>query len=265
VSQLDGETIPHQLTVCTTNTGDLYVRLDISHVVIDAMSVAILESDLCQAYDSSLPASTQSDAYENYVAFAQSQTSDSAYSYWATYLEDAEPCRLPLERPQSDSDVTDTLTQLDVSLSSSGSDIEFFCRGTDWTASTLLYFAWALTLRAFTRSEDVCFGTLTSGRLVPVDGIDGAIGQFSNMSVCRILMGRDLRLDEAALRLQEDYSNVLAYQAFPLVEIARAAGIPMDKLTSTAINVQYEPESTEEKKHSLSLIPVSAMDPISVS
>ncbi|KAL3447165.1 hypothetical protein BJX65DRAFT_308229 [Aspergillus insuetus] len=263
VSQLDGETTPHQLTVCTTNTGDTYVRLDISHVVIDAMSIAILESDLCQAYDLSLPASTQSDAYENYVAFAQSQTSDSAYSYWATYLEDAEPCRLPLERPQSDSDVTNTLTQLDVSLSSSGSDIDSFCRGTDWTASTLLYFAWALTIRAFTRSDDVCFGTLTSGRLVPVDGIDGAIGQFSNMSVCRVLMGREMNVDEVALRLQEDYSNVLAYQAFPLVEIARAAGIPMDELTSTAINVQYEPKSTEEKKHSLSLIPVSGMDPIS--
>jgi hypothetical protein len=59
-----------------------------------------------------------------------------------------------------------------------------------------------------------------------VDGIDGAIGQFSNMAVCRILTGRDLRVDEAALRLQEGYSTVLAYQAFPLVEIARAAGIP---------------------------------------
>ncbi|KAL2851264.1 hypothetical protein BJX68DRAFT_266172 [Aspergillus pseudodeflectus] len=263
VSQLDGETTPHQLTVCTTDTGDVYVRLDISHVIIDAMSMAILETDLRQAYDSSLPVGTQSDAYENYVTFAQNQTSDSAYSYWQAYLEDVEPCRLPVERRPTDTGLVDTLTQLDVSLSSSGLDIESFCRGTDWTASTLLYFAWALTLRAFTRSDDVCFGTLTSGRLVPVDGIDGAIGQFSNMSVCRVRMGREMEVDEVALRLQEDYSNVLAYQAFPLVEIARAAGIPMDELTSTAINVQYEPASTLEEKHSLSLIPISGMDPIS--
>ncbi|KAL2858512.1 hypothetical protein BJY01DRAFT_241841 [Aspergillus pseudoustus] len=263
VSQLDGETTPHQLTTCTTDTGDVYIRLDISHVIIDAISMSILESDLRRAYDSSLPTGTQSDAYENYVKFSQNQTSDSAYRYWQAYLEDVEPCRLPLEQHQSDTDLANTLRQLHISLSSSGSDIDAFCRGTDWTASTLLYFAWALTLHAFTRSNDVCFGTLTSGRLVPVDGIDGAIGQFSNMSVCRVRMGREMEVNKAALRLQEDYSNVLAYQAFPLVEIARAAGILMDELTSTAINVQYEPASTEEVKHSLSLIPVSGMDPIS--
>lgn len=265
VSQLDGETNPHQLTVCTTDTGEVYARLDISHVVIDAISMAILESDLRQAYDSSLPSGAQGDAYQNYVALSQKQLAGPAYKYWQTYLEDVEPCRLPLERCQSDNQTAGTLKQLDISLSNSGAEIDSFCRGTDWTASSLLYFAWALTLRAFTRSDDVCFGTLTSGRLVPVDGIDGAVGQFSNMSVCRIHMEGGLTMDEVALCLQEDFSNVLSYQAFPLIEIARAAGVPMEDLSSTAINVQYEPPSTHEKTHSLSLAPVSAIDPISVS
>lgn len=265
VSQLDGETNPHQLTVCTTDTGEVYARLDISHVVIDAMSMAILESSLCQAYDAALPSGVQSDAYQNYVALSQKQLSGPAYKYWQNYLADVEPCRLPLERRQTDDQTTGTLQQLDISLSNSGSEIDSFCRGTDWTASSLLYFAWALTLRAFTRSDDVCFGTLTSGRLVPVDGIDGAIGQFSNMSVCRIRMDGGLTMDEVALCLQEDFSHVLSYQAFPLIEIARAAGVPMEELTSTAINVQYEPPSSQEKTHSLSLAPVSGMDPISVS
>ncbi|KAL5362552.1 hypothetical protein BJX96DRAFT_186106 [Aspergillus floccosus] len=263
VGQLDGETSPHQLTICSTDTGDVYMRLDISHVIIDAMSMAILESDFCQAYDSSLPTAPQSQAYEDYVAFSQKQSSGPAYSYWQNYLEGVEPCRLPLETCQPEDQATDALSQLDILLVNSGAEIDSFCRGTDWTASSLLYFAWALTLSAFTRSDDVCFGTLTSGRLVPVDCIDGAIGQFSNMSVCRVRTARDLALDEAALCLQEDFSNVLSYQAFPLIEIARAAGVPMEELTSTAINVQYEPVSMHEEKQSLSLTPVSGKDPIS--
>ncbi|KAL4787135.1 hypothetical protein BJX76DRAFT_354543 [Aspergillus varians] len=262
VSQLDGETIPHQLTVCITDTGEIYARLDISHVVIDAMSITIIEGDLCQAYDSFLQPGTQSDAYQNYVIFSQSQSTGPASKYWQTYLENVEPCRLPSDSRQSDNNAADALEQLNLSLSNSASEIESFCHGTDWTASSLLYFAWAMTLRAFTRSNDICFGTLTSGRLVPVDGIEGAVGQFSNMSVCRIRMA-DVTVSEIAMCLQEDFSSVLAYQAFPLIEIARAAGVPMEDLTSTAINVQYEPSSTKGKKYSLSLTPVGGKDPVS--
>jgi hypothetical protein len=78
-------------------------------------------------------------------------------------------------------------------------------------------------------------------------------------------MTPDLTLDKAALCLQKDFSNVLSYQAFPLIEITRAAGVPMEDLTLTAINVQYKPASSQAMKQSFSLVPVSRKDPISVS
>jgi hypothetical protein len=70
VSQLDGETCLHQLTICTTDTWDAYIRLDISHVIINAISMAILESDFCRAYNASLSAGSQSRAHKDYVAFS---------------------------------------------------------------------------------------------------------------------------------------------------------------------------------------------------
>lgn len=49
--------------------------------------------------------------------------------------------------------------------------------------SNSLQGGWAFVLRAFTGSEDVCFGYLTSGRNFPVDRIDEIVGPLISMLV----------------------------------------------------------------------------------
>ncbi len=57
-----------------------------------------------------------------------------------------------------------------------GVSISNFCQGT-----------WAFVLRAFTGSEDVCFGYLASGRDVSVDRIDEIFGPLISMLVlCQV-------------------------------------------------------------------------------
>ena len=142
-----------------------------------------------------------------------------------------------------------------------------FCRQTDWTASNLLYFAWAMALGAFSGSDDVCFGVLTEGRHVPVKNIQYTVGQIANMAVCRVRLAPHLSLDQAALSLQENYGHILSFQTFPLSEIARAAGVTLQELASTAINVQYAlPDNGSEPcESSLTFEPVGGLDPTSVS
>jgi hypothetical protein len=74
-------------------------------------------------------------------------------------------------------------------------------------------------------------------------------------------------LDEAAIALQEDYGRVLMFQSFPLSEISRACGITVQELASTAINVQYalSTSSSKERNNSISLTPVTGLDPTLVS
>lgn len=257
--------IPHHLTIFTTTNDQVMCRLDINHAVIDAMSISVVEQDLAKAYGG-LQLNKHGDAYSKYLYLVQQQPQEPARAYWASYLAGIQPTSLPTSRNTAVDGVnSDSIQQLDISLSHRRSDIES-CRWTDWTASNVFYFAWALTLSAFTGADDICFGTLTSGRHFPVPHLEDAVGQFSNMSICRILLAPGTALDQAALRLQEHYGHVLSYQAFPLAQIARTTGLTMEELASTAINVQYTPPTDSSvEEESLKLTPVEGQDPTLVS
>jgi amino acid adenylation domain-containing protein len=237
----DGKSVPHHLTVHSNSSGSVFCRLDINHAILDGMSLAILELDLCHAYDAPLPTTPQPDPYREYINFAQKEPHDEGRKYWESYLKDMKPLVLPRARlSENPSDApTDAMKRLEMPLTFRGAEIESFCRATDWTPSNLVYFAWALALSALTNSKDVCFAISTSGRLIPVPHIDRAIGQFSNMSICRARMASDLSLNDIALHMQQDYSEILSYQSFPLSEIARAAGVPIEALASTGVIVHY--------------------------
>lgn len=259
--------IPHYLTIYRTPGDDVICCLDINHAIIDAMSISILENDLRHAYHyESL--SPHGNAYQLYVKLALQQSPDHARKYFASYLDGiSSPARLPTPCSTAansiKNDSADSLNQIDMNLSCGASDIESFCRRTDWTLPNVMYFAWALTLSSFTGSQDVCFGTLTSGRHMDVPQIVDAVGQFSNMSVCRVCLLPDSRLDKAALDLQEHYGHVLSHQTLPLISIARAAGITVDEIALTAVNVQYgnSAPSQDRSKDLLTLKPLSGRDP----
>lgn len=238
---VDGHYTPHQMTIHVSHSGDVFCRLDINHVILDGKSLAVLEVDLCHAYDASLAQRPQPDPYQEYIRFVQNEPHDEARKYWGSYLKDVQPLDLP--RPKASAPLSgiseDTRERLEIMLTARGGDIESISRSTDWTPSNLVYFAWALSLSALSGSDDVCFAISTSGRLIPVPHIDGAIGQFSNMAICRVRMTPDLTLNDIALAMQQDYSQVLAYQSFPLVEISRAAKVSAEALASTAVIVHY--------------------------
>ena len=255
--------IPHHLTVYTTTSGQVMCRLDINHSIIDAMSVAFVERDLCRAYNGS-PLSDHGDTYPKYLSLVQQQPQEPARAYWVSYLAGISPSDLPASRTTTAvNDSSNSLQKLDIVLTHRGSDIECFSRWTDWTASNVLYFAWALTLSSFTGTDEVCFGTLTSGRDWPIPHLGDAVGQFSNMSVCRVHLYPQTTLDQAALCLQEHYGHVLSHQTFPLAQIARVAGVTIRELASTAVNVQYAlpADSSIDEESLLRLTPVNGQDP----
>ncbi|KAK6820446.1 hypothetical protein RU639_007581 [Aspergillus parasiticus] len=256
--------IPHQFTICHSANGSAFCRLDINHAIIDATSVSLIVQDLMSLYDGQVLSHGAQDAYRDYLHFVHKQPQEPARAYWSSYLMGMQPLSLPYPWTADDNS-TKPLERLEVPLACSGTDINTFCRRTDWTASNLLYFAWAMALGAFSGSDDVCFGALTEGRHVPVKNIQYTVGQIANMAVCRVRLTPHLSLDQAAVSLQENYGHILSFQTFPLSEIARAAGVTVQELASTAINVQYAlPDNgSEQCESSLTFEPVGGLDPTS--
>lgn len=256
--------IPHHLLVYRTADGRVMCRLDINHAVVDAVSVSVIERDFCRAYDGSLRRS-HGDAYQNYLSLVWQQPLEPARAYWASYLENLSPTQLPASRVSPEEN--DAPQRINLTLGHNGSEIDFFCHSTDWTMSNFVYFAWALAVSSFTGASDICFGTLTSGRHFPVSHLEDAVGPFSNMSITRVRLVPQMSLDQVATGLQEHYGHVLSFQAFPLVEIARAAGVTMNEVASTAVNVQYTlpTDDSGEGDNALRLTTIAGEDPTMVS
>ncbi|RAL01226.1 amino acid adenylation [Aspergillus ibericus CBS 121593] len=261
VTLQDGQSVQHHMTMCASVAGYVFCRLDINHAIIDTISISIIERDLCQAYDLSLPTGPDNGAYQGYLDYVHEQPMEPAEHYWQSYLQGYKPCQLPLKGTQETHGGADMVENFEVFFQASGAQVRSFCDETDWTPSSVMYLAWALTLKAFTGANDVCFGTFSSGRMVPVPGMNEAVGQFSNLSVCRVRFTPDETLDEAALRLLEEYYHILSYQSFPLSSIASSARLAIEDLASTAVNVHYVPDAEPEDGYSVRVESLHTHDP----
>ncbi|KAB5511354.1 non-ribosomal peptide synthetase [Coniochaeta sp. 2T2.1] len=152
-----------------------------------------------------------------YMSYIQSQPRSQSLSYWRRYLGGAEPCLFPT---LTDGVIraTDTLGSHVIAFDCLD-EINTYCVESGITLSTLLQFVWALVIRSYTGSDEVVFGYLASGRDVPVDNIEHAVGAFINLLVCRLLISEDTEIGEALDTVRADISAAMAHQSCSLAEI----------------------------------------------
>ncbi|KAL2183691.1 non-ribosomal peptide synthetase [Thermothelomyces heterothallicus CBS 203.75] len=231
---------PHYLTVCRSQTGHVFCRLEISHAISDGSSMPILLNDLMDAYGKSA-VSKPVPPYREYIAHIQSQPRSQSVRYWKDYLGGAEPCIFPSladgassERPSLGEHVItfDSMSQLNE-----------YCGSSGITVSMLLQFVWALVLRAYTGADEVIFGYLASGRDIPVANIENAVGAFINMLVCRLHVSPETEVAEALDTMRTDLTDALSHQSCSLAEMQHELGLPGAVLFNTGFTYQKRIEA----------------------
>jgi non-ribosomal peptide synthetase component F len=108
--------------------------------------------------------------------------------------------------------------------------------------------AWALVLRSFTNSDNVCFGYVKSARDLPIDGIEDAVGAILNPLACRVSFDDDSTVQETVHQLQEEYLESLQHQSFPLSDAHRLASVTNGMLFNTYVGVQSGQIDSEEDR-----------------
>lgn len=244
---------PHCLSICTTSCGEVFCRLEISHTVCDGSSLPILLDDLADAFDDGTTTGVRRaiPSYRDYMAYIQSQSRSESLSYWRNYLGGAESCLFP--------PLTDGVTASADSLGSHVVVLEGlaglndYCVDSSITLSTLLQFVWALVIRSYTGSDEVVFGYLTSGRDVPVDHIENAVGAFINLLVCRLHIFDDMEIGEVLDTVRTDIAGAMANQNCSLAEIQHELKLDGAPLFNTAFTFQKRKELSKD------LLPRSAL------
>ena len=247
---------PHCLSICKTKSGRVFCKLEMSHAISDGTSMPIILGDLSQAYE--VPNLEKGPLYSDYLAHIQWKTTTADVDYWKSYLMDVEPCYFPT---LTDGELGGRrLRSLDVEVPLTP-DMQAFCARNSVTLSNALQLTWALVLKCYTGSSDVCFGYLVSGRDVPVSGIQQAVGAFINMLTCRINLTDDKRLSSAMQQVQADFVNGMSHQACSLAEVQHELKMSGSSLFNTAFTFQRRSGSKDLAENALHYEFSEACDP----
>lgn len=143
--------------------------------------------------------------------------------YWQTHLQDASSCRVP--NLHGKTDIEPGLGVSTFALTTCLADLVSTSRNLGVSPQALFQAAFAWLLGMYIGSSDVIMGTVSSGRTLPVPGIEDIIGPcFATLP---------LRLDVAHSRTAQDLiqavhrlnRELLEHHELPLQEIKKICGI----------------------------------------
>ncbi|KAE8835987.1 hypothetical protein HRS9139_04085 [Pyrenophora teres f. teres] len=232
--------LPHQAAVIQTTSGKVVVKVIVNHAVIDGGSLGIIGNDLREAYEGRL--SDQGPLYSEYIKYLRGLSSDEAIGYWKTKLQGVSPCYFPTT--PRDPSKQRQLRSLDMRFTRF-SELHTLAENNNVTFANILLTAWALVLRSYTNSSDVCYGYLTSGRNVPIDDIENAVGAFINMLVSRTDLAPSSSLLALIQNVQSDFIDSMPHQHCSLAQFQHDLGLSGKSLFNTAVSIQKR-SSTEE-------------------
>lgn len=252
--------IPHQLTVCTTPSGRVFMKVEVNHAVIDGGSTSILIHDLQLAYDGLIP-DGRGPLYSEYIRYMRSQSPKDDVVYWKRYLSGVQACYFP--RLKSTFNSQRGLASLQFNFNH-WQDIQQYCERTGVTLANVIQAAWALVLRKYTGSDDVCFGYLSAGRDAPIPGIHETIGVFINMLCCRVRLSPSQLLAEIPSVIQDDYVRAIPHQRCSLAQVQHELGLQGKQIFNTALSIQNHSSSEVSDQGSLVFTTQEAHDPSEV-
>ena len=224
-----------RLVVSETAAGNTYCSVVISHALVDGVSMLLLFRDLSLAYSDLLPTGEVM-KYGKFISYLHAQEQEASLGYWKNYLAELADCYFPT----LNDDVAEPseLHEVNMSLEEEGvAMINSYCRKQNVTPAIVFQTAWALVLKAYTSSDDVCFGYLSAGRDAPIEHIQDTIGVYINMLICRLQLLPNKTTDDLVADVGNSFFEGLPHQYSSLAEIQHALSVNQP-LFNTCMSLQ---------------------------
>lgn len=233
----------HEFSIYISTENTIYVKLEISHAIIDGFSHQVLLRDLQLAYDEQLD-SGPGPLYSRFIEYTVKGNNETSLAYWTKYLDGLSPCNIPIttgEHQRGD------LCSVDISMEHLSSKLHAASRLHGVTVANIFMTAWAVVLNNFVKSSDVCFGYLVSGRDVPIERVEDAVGLYINLVPCKCVIPQDCSLQQLLTDVHQDFVISSPHQSFTLTN-ARSGNFRGKSLFNTAISFQKDDTSTSNSQ-----------------
>ncbi|KAF7594115.1 hypothetical protein BBP40_010114 [Aspergillus hancockii] len=248
--------LSQQLTICTTTSKRVFMKIEMNHAIVDGGSIDVIFRDLTLAYNNQLPAGS-GPRYSDYIKYTRSLVQDEALEHWKKYLSGVHPCRLEFTpKPSGKRQLGSHMMEFN-----RFPELQKFCERNSVTLANITLSAWALVLRSFTGSDDICFGYPSAGRDSLVPGIHDAVGIFINMVCCRVKFTAGQTLQDVTRIVQSDYIENLPHQNCSLAQIQHELGNQGQSLFNTTLSIQNRSAPKDSGNKTISFEMQRAYDP----
>ena len=206
------------------------------HVLMEGWSASLVQAEVQQRYRCALTKEplelAEHRPYRDFITWTQEQDPKVAEAYWRKALEgyegathlcvDQAPSDLHVPVDQFDGQVLTVSREETAALKAFGMRHEI-------TLNTLVQGAWGLMLSAYTGQEDAVFGSVVSGRSVPMDGVESIVGLFMNLLPTRVRVVPEQALVKWMQDFQKSQVEQRAFEHVGLAEIKTWSDIPAAK------------------------------------
>ncbi|KAI0336556.1 hypothetical protein GY45DRAFT_411925 [Cubamyces sp. BRFM 1775] len=224
------------------------------HALYDGLSIATLLHTVQQLYDGvKIPAPQR---YHDLLPHLFWQEKNGT-EFWVNRLRNLRNAPIPKNSATS---ASTTVHQISRPVQLSNEEIRRACREAEVTAQCLGQTAFAKLLAVVTRSSDVVFGRVVSGRDIP--GAEDVIGPMLNTVPCRVMFTGETTNKELLKHVHKANVDSMAWQHASLRSIQRQLGV--SSLWDSIFVFQPRQESLEAETNSLWTFDVEDVEQISV-
>ncbi|KAL4880716.1 hypothetical protein BJY04DRAFT_218873 [Aspergillus karnatakaensis] len=246
----DKDSIPHRIQLVQTTPSEVYLKLDISHVLVDGQSAEVLLKDLADAYRdgelSDAPLS-YSDYVTSYLHKPSSQPSSQPSKQEEETATEVPPLIVPMDRPNEGVHSIETVS---VRIPLDSQAVQSLCARYSVTLATVCQLAWALVLRCYGGTDNVCFSYVISSRSLSIPGVQEVIGPIVQTSLCTAHLTGAEEISKALGRLHKD-----AVQAMSRISPLESSGTSKSarQLSNTTMSFQHVLDDRAVRGASLSV------------
>ncbi|KAI0798371.1 hypothetical protein GGR55DRAFT_684710 [Xylaria sp. FL0064] len=230
------EGIPwHRLIVCQS-VGKAYLKLEISQAICDFTSITILFHELEQVYFEGQEPGLNELSFPEY--YERLKVTPTSIQFWKEKLFGIQPCHFPCLTSRGTTALEWQTTPIHLQIPFQR--LHDFARFYKVDKSTILRVAWGILLRTFLGLQDVCFGYRTSGRDLPITGLESAVGPFSRILVCRTRALANQTIVQLLRDAQVEHQKAVQHQHLPMSVIEHELGTKGKRLFNTYVSFSYE-------------------------
>ncbi|RDW58914.1 uncharacterized protein DSM5745_11120 [Aspergillus mulundensis] len=207
-----GRPLSYYAILADAESGARYFVLTLHHSMYDGWSLPILLEDLDAAYHA---APLRGRQFAGFIRHLTQHDIAASHAYWKDEFEGLDCTHFP--SPPLDDRIVHPTASFECTVDRSPSS-----RGQgDFTISTVIRLAWAMVLATYADSTDVVFGTVVTGRSLPIPGIADMTGPTVATVPFRIQLKPEDTCAAALSAIHTKAMQMIPFEQDGLLQISR--------------------------------------------